>query len=167
MPAFPSGTRKIFKMASAPSGWTKDSATFNHALRIVTTSTFGSGGSVNFTDLFNPSRPVTNVTFPGVAATLTVSPGVMDIPAHTHTFTGYSGTATPSPNSGYPYTAGPTAVATITGWSNPVGARVSGASGGGGTHTHTLSDTLTVTFGSASPIDMSVKYVDSIICIKD
>lgn len=65
MPAFPSGTRKFFKNASAPTGWTKDSNTYDHSLRVITTSTFGSGGDTNFKDLFTATKSGGAVSQPG------------------------------------------------------------------------------------------------------
>ena len=73
---FASGTVMLFKQASAPTGWTKDTtASLNdNALRIVT-GTPGSGGSVNFSSLFGTTAVD--------AHTLTES----QIPAHTHNVT--------------------------------------------------------------------------------
>lgn len=167
MPAFPSGTRKFFKNTTAPTGWTKDSNTYNHALRVITTSTFGSGGTANFTDVFNDNKTAGAVSQPGAANTLNVSYSAMDIPAHTHSYVGSIGTPVNSPNGGYYYPAGPTSPPTITSWSGAPSPRTSGSAGVGTGHTHSISSTLQVTFGSPSSVDLSVKYVDSIICIKD
>lgn len=167
MPAFPSGTRKFFKNATAPTGWTKDSNTYDHALRVVTTSAFGSGGTANFTDIFTATKNGGAISQPGTANPISVSASAMDIPAHTHSYVGSTGTPVNSPNSGYYFPAGPTSPPTITGWYGAPSARTSGSAGVGTGHTHTISSTLQVTFGSSNPADLSVKYVDSIICIKD
>jgi len=167
MAAFPSGTRTFFKHTTSPTGWTKDSNSYNHTLRIITTSTFGSGGTVDFTDFFTSTRTAGSVTYPASASTVTVNSAQMDIPAHTHPFSGSVGTPINSPNSGYPYTAGPTSPSTITGWFGAPSTGQSGSAGVGTGHTHTLSGTLKVDFSSSSSADFSVKYVDSIICIKD
>jgi hypothetical protein len=165
MPAFPSGTRKFFKNATAPTGWVKDSNTYDHTLRVVTTSAFGSGGTASFSSMFSSAKDIGSVTTPGVAATASVSYSAMDIPAHTHSYIGSSGTPVNSPSSGYYYPAGPSSPPTITGWYGAPSARNSGSAGTSGGHTHTLSGTVAVSFGSAT-VDLSVKYVDSIICIK-
>jgi hypothetical protein len=164
MPAFPSGTRKFFKNSTAPTGWTKDSNTYDHALRVVTTSAFGSGGTVSFSTMFS-NRDVGSVTQPGAVNNVTVSSSAMDIPAHTHTYTGSTGTPVNSPNSGYYYPAGPSTPPTITGWYGAPSLRTSGSAGTTSGHTHSLSGTVVVNFGSAT-VDLRVKYVDSIICIK-
>jgi len=168
MPAFVSGTRKFFKNATAPTGWTQDATAYNHALRIVTTTAFGSGGgSLNFTDMFSATRSGGSITYPGVASTVTLGNTTMDIPAHTHTYVGYTGTPVNSPNGGYYYPAGPTSPPTITAWYNSYGPKTSGSAGVSGGHTHSLSSTVAVSFASTASTDFSVKYVDSIICIKD
>jgi hypothetical protein len=48
---FPSGTRLLFQQTAAPTGWTKDTAYNNYALRI-TSGNVTTGGSVGFTTAF-------------------------------------------------------------------------------------------------------------------
>ena len=48
----PSGTTMLFVQASAPTGWTKVTTHNNKALRVVSGTGGGSGGSLNFTDVF-------------------------------------------------------------------------------------------------------------------
>lgn len=165
MPAFPSGTRKFFKNATAPTGWVKDSTAYNHTLRIVTSSQLGSGGTIDFSSMFSSARDIGAVSQPGVPVTATVNMATMDIPAHTHSYTGSTGTPVNSPNSGYYYPAGATTPPTITGWYGAPSARTSGSAGTSGGHNHTLSGGVAVSFGSTTA-NMSVKYVDSIICTK-
>lgn len=165
MPAFPSGTRKFFKNTTAPTGWVKDATTYDHTLRIVTTSALGSGGTIDFSSMFSSTRDVGGLTYPGVAATATVGSAAMDIPAHSHTFSGSTGTPVNVLDGGYYYPAGATTPPTITGWYGAPSARTSGSTGVTTGHTHTISSTVAVSFGS-STADMSVKYVDSIICTK-
>lgn len=166
MAAFPTGTRKFFKNATAPTGWTKDAGVYNHTLRVVTTSTFGSGGTSNFTDVFNATRAAGAISYPGVGVAATISPAAMDIPAHTHTFTGSTGIPVNSPSSGFYYPAGPSTPPTITGWYGAPGLRTSGTAGTTTGHTHTVSSTIKAIFNTPNTVDTSVKYVDSIICIK-
>lgn len=44
-PSFPSGTKMVFFQASAPTGWTQDTTHNNKALRVVSGSGGGSGGT--------------------------------------------------------------------------------------------------------------------------
>lgn len=138
--AFPAGTKLIFQQTAAPTGWTKDTSHDNKALRIVSGAA-SSGGSVAFTTAFSSQ----NVG----ATTLSTS----QIPSHTHTAPGvvlwstysggnpptlFSGT-TSAANSGVPDSTyyGPN----------------TGATGGGGSHTHSL--------------NIEVQYVDVIIAAKN
>jgi microcystin-dependent protein len=52
----PSGTVVVFYQSSAPTGWTKVTSQDNKALRVVSGTGGGSGGSNNFTTAFNSSR---------------------------------------------------------------------------------------------------------------
>ena len=51
-----SGTKMLFYQANAPTGWTKQTSQNNKALRVVSGSGGGTGGSNNFTTAFNSSR---------------------------------------------------------------------------------------------------------------
>lgn len=165
MPAFPSGTRKFFKNTTAPTGWVKDSNTYDHTLRVVTTSAFGSGGTASFSSMFTSAKDIGGITQPGATFAVNAGMSAMDIPAHTHSYTGSTGTPVNSPNSGYYYPAGATTPPTITGWYGAPSARTSASTGVTSGHTHSLSGQLAVSFGS-STANLSVKYVDSIICVK-
>ena len=108
---FAPGTVMLFVQTSAPTGWTKNTAHDNKALRIVSGAA-GTGGSTAFTTVFT-SRATSG--FVG-ATTLTTA----QIPSHTHTI--------PSNTSG-------TQVGFAGGGRNPTGFST-GAAGGGGSHTH-------------------------------
>jgi len=71
----PSGTKMIFFQASNPVGWTKDTANNDKALRVVSGTGGGSGGSVSFSTLAHSHT--------GGSTSLTIA----QMPAHTHTFT--------------------------------------------------------------------------------
>jgi hypothetical protein len=59
-----SGSKMLFNTSTAPTSWTKDTTSHNNkALRIVTGST-SPGGSVNFSSVFQSSKPVTVATSP-------------------------------------------------------------------------------------------------------
>ena len=51
-----SGTVMLFYQANAPTGWTKQTSQNNKALRVVSGTGGGTGGSNNFTTAFNSSR---------------------------------------------------------------------------------------------------------------
>ena len=59
-PEIPSGTAMLFVQSTAPTGWTKLTDHDNAALRVVS-GTAGSGGTINFSDLFNSS--ITNLAW--------------------------------------------------------------------------------------------------------
>jgi microcystin-dependent protein len=70
--AFVPGTKMLFQQTAAPTGWTKDTAHDNKALRVVS-GTAGSGGSVAFTTAFASGLSAGNTT-------LTTA----QMPSHTH-----------------------------------------------------------------------------------
>lgn len=81
---FPAGTAMVFYQASAPTGWTGSDALSDHAIQIVTTaSTNGgsTGGTVNFSTVFGRTATDEHVL------------DITQIPAHSHTYSGFgSGT---------------------------------------------------------------------------
>lgn len=137
---FASGTRMTFNQTNAPTGWTKDTSTNNTAFRLVS-GNVSSGGSIDFTTAFSASQTVTiNSVTASVGATTLSTP---QIPSHSH-----------------PQGLEPTGQIANTGpGMHPAS---TGATGGGGSHTHPFS------FSSAAgTIDLSVRYVDLIIAQKD
>lgn len=125
---FDAGTRLIFAQTSAPTGWTKDTTNYNnHALRVVTGAA-STGGSVDFTTAFAASRT-------SDATTLTTS----QIPSHTHSYTGVSAISGITGSEGSVY---------------PPSSQTTGATGGGGSHTHGLPS-------------FAVKYLDVITATKN
>jgi len=125
---FAAGTRMLFQQTSAPTGWTKETnAAFDDSILRIVTGTVGNGGSQAFS-----TWNALDVTG---AHTLTTA----QIPSHTHTYItrstvagslsgtggGNSGTSTPN----------------------------TGATGGGGSHTH--------------PLNNNIKYRDIIVAQKD
>ena len=129
--SFPSGTTMLFHQSAAPTGWTKDTAATldNSALRVVTSTAWASGkqGATAFTSVFGASKTAGNHT-------LVES----EMPSHTHIIDGGSTndpTGSGSPNPG------------------AIGSIVSSATGGGGSHNHTLS--------------LDLNYINMIIASKD
>ena len=128
-PPFASGTRMSFQQTAAPTGWTKDTtAAINDSiLRFVTGSVTPSGGSVAFS------------TWNAQTATGGYTLQIADIPAHTHGYTEYSTSGAAGASSGRPVSAPFT--------------QQTGATGGSGSHSHSLTQGL--------------KFYDFIIAAKD
>jgi hypothetical protein len=145
---FPVGTRMTFNQTSAPTGWTKSTSTDNAGFRLVS-GNVGSGGSVDFTTAFSAARAVTVTSMSGSAGATTLS--TPQIPSHTHT------SGSPDNNAGF--VPGNPYFGSIGGNS---GINNTGATGGGGSHTHPFSFST-----GAGTVDLSVKYVDLIIAQKD
>jgi hypothetical protein len=128
-PGFASGTRMSFNQTAAPTGWTKDtSSTINDSILRLVTGTVSSGGSVAFST-WNSSGTTG-------AYTLTTS----DIPSHTHGLIygdSSGGNINPFKTNAYDL-------------NNQYNTQ---ATGGGGSHSHSLSN--------------SIKYYDFIIASKD
>lgn len=134
----PAGTKMLFAQAAAPTGWTKDTTHNNKALRVVSGSGGGSGGSVDFSVAF-ASQAVLG-TVGGHALT------TAEMPAHTHAYTA-GGSATISLSAG----------GVPVNQSSPTGS-TTGSTGNGDPHTHSFTGTA---------INLAVKYVDVIIAAKD
>jgi hypothetical protein len=134
----PSGTTMMFIQAVAPTGWTKSTTHNNKALRIVSGAGGGSGGTIDFTTAFNVVA--VSGTVGGHALTID------EIPSHNHLYTSPILGAVAVSAGGL--TINNTGVASGTG---------TGSTGNNQTHTHTFTGT----------VDMSVKYVDAIIAVKD
>jgi len=144
----------IFGQTSAPTGFTKLLTNDNSALRVVT-GTASTGGSVGFTTAFasqTPTGSVTISTVSGSAGSTTLT--TPQIPSHTHPFQAAS-TANPF---GPVYTGagrGPNLIGTT------------GATGGGGDHTHPFSFSSGSGTFSGNAINLAVQYIDVIRATKD
>lgn len=142
--AFPAGTQMLFVQAAAPTGWTKQTTVNDAAIRIVSGTTGGkTGGSVAFSTAFVAGKAITLSGNVG-ATTLSTS----NMPSHKHNILYGEGTGSniyrlDGSRSYYSSTRA------VDGTTNV---------GGNGSHTHSLSGTATV--------DLSVKYVDTILCKK-
>ena len=158
--SFPTGTRMLFQQSTTPTGWTKDTtaAYDNNALRIVTTSVLGSGGTVDFTTAFTSSRSV-SVAVTGTTSTGTVGNTTLtsaQMPSHTHTYTGGLQSNTTA-------TGGADRISNLTG---STASGTSGPTGGSTSHTHSLTMDAH-THGATGSVNLAVKYLDFIIGIKD
>lgn len=157
-----SGTKLLFPgIAAAPAGWTIDASSANEqaALRVRSSASAATGGSVDFTTAFangsTGSYALQLADLPAHAHDLSSHTHGM---AHTHGYSksnysnsgGISG-ANINPNAGEENGAAATSGAST---SNTAGPSVNstGNAGGGGAHSHGLS--------------LAVKYVDCCICVK-
>jgi len=132
-------TRMLFHQATAPTGWTKvtDAALDNHALRVVTSSTFTSGGGATaFTSVFGSGKT-------SGSHTLTTN----EIPPHDHADGVYNGLLKHDgleTTGGTDVTAGEPNLASYGTLQNV---------GGGAGHSH--------------PLSLDLTYIDLIIAEKD
>ena len=115
----PAGTNMLFAQAAAPTGWTKDTTHNNKALRVVSGSGGGSGGSVDFTAAFASQSVIGTVG--GHALT------IAEMPAHTHTYARMIIASTASPALG--------------GGTGNVSTDNTGSTGNGDPHTHSFTGT--------------------------
>ena len=164
-----SGTQMVFLAATAPTGWTQNtaSALANSTLRVVT-GTASTGGSTAFTDTFGSSRTTAtaDITLDVSGASLDTSSvsiaahtiATPELSSHTHSknYGSQQITGNPSPRSNA---------------FQPASA--SGSAGGGGSHTHPAGSQPGSLSGSvASPTsfaipNMDVKHANTIVCSKD
>ena len=122
---FAPGTVMLFVQTAAPTGWTKSTTHDNKALRVVSGSVT-TGGTQNFTAVLNGNVGATTLT-------------TAQMPSHSHTYSGAGSAIVGSARS------------TITNATSPLYTPSTNATGGGGSHTHS----------------MDVAYVDVIIATKD
>ena len=144
----PAGTLMLFQQTAAPTGWVKQTAHDNKALRVVS-GTAGSGGSTPFTSVFTNQTVSTSISVSGTTGGTTLSTAQMPSHAHStpvYTFNGYPGTfAAGTEGAGYRGNAGTT------------------AEGGNGSHSHSFSGSGS---GTSSAVTLNVQYVDLIIASK-
>jgi hypothetical protein len=143
--AFDSGTLMLFQQTAAPTGWTKQTTHNDKALRVVSGSA-SSGGSSSFTTVFTNQTPTINTSGLSAGAT-TLS--TTQIPSHTHPYQAViSGGFVSLTGCGF--------------LSNGSQSLTTSATGGGGSHTHSVSGSAT-----SSAITLAVQYVDLIIASKN
>jgi hypothetical protein len=71
--AIPAGTNMLFFQASAPTGWTQYTSADNRALRVVSGTGGGGGGSIAFSTMFTGAYPVGSTAITEA-----------EMPSHTH-----------------------------------------------------------------------------------
>ena len=139
---FEAGTSMVFYQASAPTGWTQDTNNSDAALRVVSSTGGGIGGTH---DLSSP--PSLTHTHEDQDHTLTTA----EMPAHTHGLYNQVAAAPPSEVYGMVYNE-TSQFEFLT--------DTTGSTGGGGAHNHGT------TSNNSSLTAFAPKYVDVIICIK-
>lgn len=170
----PSGTTAVFYQASAPTGWTQVTTQNDAALRVVSGVGGGGGGTNPFSSAFTSIAVTGSVsistatgTVGGTALTVSQMPShghSVNDPGHSHSFNMYAATSG-GPN-------GPTdgSVNGLAGYFGTYGAFTGitiAATGGGATHAHSLSmDPQSASF-TGNNINLSVKYINTIICSKN
>tara|TARA_R100001440_G_scaffold25004_5_gene40563 strand:- start:266 stop:1369 length:1104 start_codon:yes stop_codon:yes gene_type:complete len=183
--AIPSGTKMVFYQASAPTGWTKDTtAALNEAvMSIVTGSGAGTGGSTAY---FSSFLATTNKTQPDATVTGSVAGTVgghtlstPEISSHTHGRNFIQSNPPQSlksaPNQSYLSIAAQLEEGAYRG--NPFSeAQSQGAviedvptssAGGGGSHSHPFSGSLSSATAAVTIPAADVKYANVIIAAKD
>ena len=170
---FPSGTKVVFAQASAPTGWTQDTTNNDKALRVVS----GTGGGTGGTHAFS-SPPSTSHTHTGPSHTHST-------PSHSHSHSLSAGSHTLSTSqmpshthvAGYAYSSGSYNIHAEYGGSTV--SQYTGSTGGSGSHSHSLSGSITSggsgtsgaggtgATGSAGPTAFAPQYIDVIVCSKD
>ena len=135
----PQSTAVVFFAASAPTGWTQVTTHNDKALRVVSATGAGSGGTSPFTTVF-PATVLTSISATVGDTTLDINM----IPSHAHPVNA-GGNALRPGAAGTPSSPGSLAVSPGT---------TTGNNGNGGSHTHPVSGT----------VNLRVQYVDVIIC---
>lgn len=186
-----SASRTVFRMATSPVSWTKDTTAFDGTLRITNGASLSPGGSVNFPIVFSASSPL-SVTLAQNSISATINQAAA-FPNTTNTGDGGGGTLSPvtlaltqmGPHS-HPYITPTSATATAGTQTGNITIATSsentGGYGAGGSHTHnfaghthslgpisqhshSLSGQHSHTISSTQ--NFEINYVDMIISVKD
>lgn len=161
---FAAGTTSIFGQASAPTGWTKSTTYDNYAIRLVSGSGGGTGGSNPFTTAFASYTPngavaVSNLQISGVAIS-GASVSESQFGSHRH---GYASPVANQPNIS---AQGPGPLGIPVACSNQTN-----TAGGGGQHSHSVSGSASATgsgsFAGTATSQFAVRYYDVILCVKN
>jgi len=164
------GTQMIFLQASAPTGWTQNTAATlaNATLRVITSGTAGTGGTDAFATVFDSGKSTSgsanadisplsvDTTGLSVGATTLTTP---QLPSHTHNYNyGPDG-------SGRPYSGG--------GGSQVAFGNSTSPTGGGGSHSHPVAGSASANGSISAPSvslsvpGMDIKHANVIVASKD
>jgi hypothetical protein len=191
---FQAGTSMPFVQAAAPAGWVRQVAADNAMFRIVNTAGGGTGGSVNFTDVFKsyPFNGTTSLSVSGGGNTngASLSPngniffnggvqgsslGNDQMPSHFNPVNqankNAQGQASMQDSGGPSISLASGRQSDDDGSSDSHGHGISGFVGFNGrstSHDHSLSGSSSTgsTNVTGNPVNLSLQYVDSIICVK-
>ena len=174
---FPSGTVMVFYQASAPTSWTQVTTQNNKALRVVSGTGGGTGGTHALT-----SPPSTSHTHTGPSHTHST-------PSHSHSHSLSAGAHTLSTSQmpSHSHTVQrPTAswygsmwAFNMTGGASSTTGYTISSSGGSSSHSHSLSGSITSggsgtsgsggtgSTSSSGPAAFAPQYIDVIVCSKD
>lgn len=147
----PQNSVSIFYQANAPTGWTKSTAHNDKALRVVSGTGGGSGGTSSFTTVFpNSLRTISQTGIPMTGTVGNTTLTTAQLPSHTHANGGFVG-----------LTPGGGDVGSGAGWTRSTPATGPGpAAPNGGAHNHPWSGTATF----STNVDLRVQYIDVILC---
>lgn len=165
-PEIDSGYTCLFHSNTAPVGWTKVTSISDNAIVISSNFTSGSlnpgiGFSTAFANTDSIASPVDcSLTVPITVGATTIT--TAQLPAHTH---GPLSILSPGNPTGIrPTTSAPSRNVAVSGSRTPIANGATGANGGGGSHTHSL------TVGYENFYQRSLfkaKYVDVILATRD
>lgn len=169
---FASGTKMVFYQASAPTGWTQDTAAAlaNTALSVVTGTGGGTGGTDSFYSTFATGRTTESKSLP-VSGSLSGTVGgttlsTPTIASHSHPINliniNPNQNSNPRPPGISPTNQGSSGTSTST--------EPTAAAGGGASHSHPFSGSLSSASTASSSFAipaMNVKYANVIIAAKD
>lgn len=152
---FPQTTPLTFYQSAAPTGWTQVTTHNDKALRIVSGTGAGSGGTNALSSTFPSAKP-TSGTVPVTINGLSVSPVTIDVNTmaqHSHPANSgaATGRGTPSPAAG-----------TVNTTANSAPGQT-GLLGSSGAHTHPISYT-SASGPISTTVDFAVQYIDIIYC---
>jgi hypothetical protein len=169
MTIFTSGTKTLFQQSSAPTGWTKETVNFNnHALRVVSGAT-SSGGTLDFTTVFN-STPYSFTGAPFTMDSDATSIANPNIPTHNHPVTTpatirlanepvkFFPGAPPFPSPAPRYSTVTNVITNAVAGTTADSATPTGTVWSAGGHAHSLSATA-----SGTVANLNIRYVDVII----
>lgn len=164
---FPSGTKMVFYQASAPTGWTQDTAAAlsDAAFRVTIGSGAGTGGSDTFQTTFTSSKNTESKDLPvsgslsGTVGSTTLS--TPTIASHTHGVTIWSQD---------PGGASEDRIARLVRSQSSYPSAGTESAGGGGSHSHPFSGSLSSASAPAAQFavpGMDIKYANVIVASKD
>ena len=146
--SIPASTVMLFYQSSAPTGWTQVTTLNDYDMRIVSGTGGTTGGTTAYSTVFSNQTPT--ITTSGLSAGATTL-STAQMPSHSHVM-GYT----------LPTCNPPQSIRAPCYWCGPsVGPRSTEATGGGGSHTHTILGSAT-----SSAITLNVLYANIILASK-